>query len=194
MCARRRLEDAFTGPLITLPDVLFNYMQDKWREEAENKPLKLNTRLSAALNKQPVQWVNAACQNAGLSTKGKRKDRTRLLVARLTDPAHLLPIVKALPAQGRQVLRRVLEADGWIKYGPLERKFGSELDDGWFWDEHPPTSAIGVVRACGLLFVGKAPIGSRNYRVAIIPADLRPLLTQLLGITGNGSEAITDAL
>lgn len=178
---KRRLEDAFMGPFIVNADALTDYMMDKWREEAEEKPINLNTTLSAAFNKSLWQQVDAACIASGLSAKGQRKQKTAALVARLTDMNHLTQLIAGLTPQGRVILRRTLDAGGWIKLGELTREFGSQDGDGLFWNERPPKSHIGQVRARGLLFVGKAGIGGRNYKVAVIPKELREMLASALG-------------
>jgi len=177
---KHRLEDAFMGPFIVNVDALTEYMTDKWREEAEEKPINLNTTLSAALNKSLWQMVDAACIASGLPAKGQRKQKTAALVARLTDASHLARLIAGLTPQGREVLRRVIDVGGWIKLGELTREFGSQDGDGLFWNEQSPKSPIGQVRARGLLFVGKAGIGGRNYKVAVIPKDLREMLASIL--------------
>ena len=177
---KRRLEDAFWGPLIVDPNALTEYMFDQWREDAEEKPINLNTTLSAALNKSLWQMVDAACIASGLPSKGQRKQKVAALVARLTDANHLTQLVAGLTPRGREILRRVLAKDGWLRINELTREFGTEDGDGLFWNEHPPKSHIGQVRARGLLFVGKAGIGGRNYKVAVIPKELREPLAAVL--------------
>ncbi len=178
---KRRLQDAFWGPLIVDVDALSEYMMDQWREDAEAKPINLNTTLSAALNKSLWQMVDAACLASGLPSKGQRKQKTKALVQRLTDASHLAQLVAGLPPHGRAILRQTLKAGGWIKLGELTREFGNQDGDGIFWNERPPRSQIGQVRARGLLFVGKAGISGRNYKVAVIPKDLCAILSSILG-------------
>ncbi len=54
--------------------------------------------------------------------------------------------------------------------------------DGYFWDEAPPASPLGRLRALGLLFVARAPVGGRSHKVAVVPPELwEPLATALNG-------------
>ncbi|MCD6290366.1 MAG: hypothetical protein J7M34_07675 [Anaerolineae bacterium] len=169
-------------PFLMDPDLLMGYVTDRWRKEQEEKPISIHSKLSAALNKSPAPWVNAACQALGLDTKTlrNRKAKTRALVAHLTDPEKLKAAVHGLSTEAREALRMVMEAGGWMKVGPLYRRFGDCEGDGWFWEEEPPESVLGELRTRALLFIGKAPIGSRSYRVAVVPKELRPLLTETL--------------
>jgi hypothetical protein len=164
-------------------DMMMDYITGQWREEQEDKPLSLNSSLSAALNKCPVPWINGIAAHVGLDPKKLRQKKARVeaIVARLTDPGGLRAVLDPLPEQSRKALVYLLGQEGWSKIGPLTRQFGSMDDVGWFWDEkEAPASPLGQLRVHGLLFVGKAGIGGRNYRVAVIPVDLRQPLEELL--------------
>jgi len=103
------------------------------------------------------------------------------VVGHLTDPQKLRAVLESLPPESREALDYVLAKGGWVKIGPLTRRFGAQDDVGWFWSEtEPPTSTLGRLRVRGLLFVGKAGIGGRNYTVAVIPKELREPLAELL--------------
>ena len=162
------------------PDQVMHYIMEKWHQEQDAKPITLFTKLSAALNKCPAPWINAICLNLGLSSAGKKSNKVKAIVAHLTQEDNLRQAVLNLPPTSRQVLKRVVDAGGWVKYGQLSREYGDEEGDGWFWNEEPPVSAIGRVRAYGLLFVGRAPIKSRNYKVAVVPKELREPLAVIL--------------
>ena len=181
---RRRLQDAFAGPFIVDPMAFSDYVIDQMREDAEEKPINLSTTLSAALNKSLWQIVDAACIASGLPHKGPRKQKVAALTARLMDASHLAQLVTGLSPQGRAILQRTLDAGGWIKVGELTREFGSQDGDGLFWNERPPKSHIGQVRARGLLFVGKAGISGRNFKIAVIPKELREPLTAIVKSSG----------
>ncbi|HEY65868.1 MAG TPA: hypothetical protein G4O02_15000 [Caldilineae bacterium] len=169
-------------PFLLDPDVLLGYVTDRWRKEQEERPIYIHSKLSAALNKSPAQWVNAACQTLGLDTRAlrNRKAKTQALVAHLTDPEKLKAVVHGLSPEAREALRMVIEAGGWMRVGPLYRRFGDCEGDGWFWEEEPPESVLGELRTRALLFIGKAPVGSRSYHVAVVPKELRPLLAEIL--------------
>jgi hypothetical protein len=90
-------------------------------------------------------------------------------------------------------MRYTLNRGGWVKYGELSRQFGDETRDGWWWDRNPPQSTIGQLRLRGLLFVGQAPIGSRHYKVAVIPNELREPLRATLDTTSS-SQKVSPSL
>lgn len=169
--------------LFVSPDMIMERITRDWREEQENKPITLNSRLSATLNKCPSPWINGICKQLGLNPKTLRakKRKVAAIQAHLTDLSKLRQVVKALPTASRQALNYVLEQGGWVKLGQLTRRFGKMDDVGWFWGEdEPPVSPLGQLRVRGLLFVGKAGIKGRNYRVAVIPKELREPLGILL--------------
>ncbi len=58
--------------------------------------------------------------------------------------------------------------------------FGGEEEDSYWWKTEPPISTIGILRLHVLLFVGKAEIGGRMYRVAVVPKDIREELVEML--------------
>lgn len=165
------------------PGMLFEYVTKQWRKEQESKPITLNSTLSAALSKCPVQWIDGICLCIGLDPKAQRnrKDRVKALVAHLNDPEVLRTVVASASELSKQALAYVLEKEGWTKIGSLTQQFGAMDDVGWFWDEEePPASPLGQLRVRGLLFVGKAGISGRNYTVAVVPRDLRESLREIL--------------
>lgn len=161
---------------IPSPGMMMDYISSQWRKEQEEKPLTLNSTLSAALNKCPSHWIDGICIQLGLDPKALRKKKVKVqaIVAHLSDPEKLRAAVESLPEQSREALAYVLKQGGWVKIGPLTRQFGNMDDVGWFWaDREPPTSSLGQLRVHGLLFVGKAGIKGRNYTVAVVPKELR---------------------
>ena len=176
-------QDDLISFLFITPDMMMDRITRGWREEQENKPITLNSRLSAALNKCPSPWINGICRQLGLNPKALRTKRKKVaaIQAHLTDVSKLRQVVKSLPAASLQALNYVLEHGGWVKIGQLTRHFGKMDDVGWFWDEEePPVSPLGQLRVRGLLFVGKAGLKGRSYRVAVIPKELREPLGILL--------------
>ena len=168
---------------ILIPDFrsVTDMVFDQWCKDQEEKPLSLNSTLSAALNKCPGPWLNGICQQLGLPPKGAKKKKVQAIVAHLKDPDHLAAAVAGLPEETHEALKMILEQGGWIKIGTLTRRFGTCDADGWFWAKQPPPSTLGQARVHGLLFIGKAGIGGRNYSVAVVPKDLRTELAENLG-------------
>ncbi len=176
-------QDELEALLSFTPDMLMAQFTRSMRQEQENKPITLNTKLTAALNKCPSPWINGICQQLGLDPRALRvkKKKVAAIKAYLTDPSSLRQVVKTLPAVSQQALAYVLEQGGWVKLGPLTHQFGEMEDVGWFWDEEePPLSPLGRLRVRGLLFVGEAGIKGRSYRVAVVPQELREPLATLL--------------
>jgi tetratricopeptide (TPR) repeat protein len=151
----------------------------RWRRDQDAKPLSLDTKLQAALNKCPAQWIEGMATTLGYTQKGIKRDKIAAIIGHLTHRDKLNGVVASLQPQERAALALVMKKD-WAKYGELTRRFGTEEDDGWFWDEEPPTSVVGRLRLRGLLFVGTAGIQGRNYKVAVIPIELRPLLHEIM--------------
>ncbi|MDB4894414.1 MAG: hypothetical protein JWN15_676 [Firmicutes bacterium] len=146
------------------------------REEIEEKPISLNVRLAPAVKQVPVQWLNAAATHYGLAPTKRRAEREKALAAQLQDPERLRALLAAESDDVRAALQYLIEAGGWCKLPALTKRFGSLDPDGFFWDEQLPTSAIGRLRLLGLVFIGRAVIDGRRYKVAVIPADLRGAL------------------
>jgi hypothetical protein len=172
-----------------LTDELVRHLAENWRVEEENKAISVDVSLSAALNRTPTKWLDAACRANRVATRGIRRDRRAriaALVTALTTPDDLAQSVIDLPAHARAALRRVIDSGGWTRLSELTRDFGGMDGDGWFWDEDPPTSNLGELRRRGLLFIGRAALtkagkpGKRQLKVAVVPHDLRELLTSIL--------------
>jgi tetratricopeptide (TPR) repeat protein len=147
-----------------------------YRNEVEEKPISPNIRLAAALKQIPVQWLNATASLYGLPPAKRRPERERALAGVLQEPGRLQTALASEESSVRDALRYVLEEGGWCKLQALTRRFGPPDEDGFFWDEKPPVTPIGRLRLLGLLYVGRTLIGGKRHKIAVIPADLRPLL------------------
>ena len=172
------LEDGTFLPGPGMVDYMMGRVTQDWREEVESKAMQLNTSLQAALNKQPGIWMEAIYAALGLGEATKKSERIKAIATELPAPEFLRDVLNRLPEESREALRFVMESGGWIKYGELTRWFGTEEGDGWFWNEQPPTSTLGLLRLHGLLFVGKAGIGGRQWKVGVIPKELRVALAE----------------
>lgn len=159
-----------------------------WREEEDEKPIRPNITLLTALSRVPVQWLNAAAAAFGLPPVRLRKERARRLAEAMRDPERLREVLAQVSPEARDALRYVLDQGGWCKLSALTRRFGSQEGDGFWWDEQPPTSPIGQLRARCLLMVGRAALNGRRHRIAVVPAELRPLLATVLATGGDHIE------
>lgn len=158
-------------------------LEQSWRRDIESKSLPVNTTLQAALNKLPAVWIDGICLCLGVPADRQKRDKVRRIVSHLKDKASLVKTIAGLQSQHREAIAYLLNCGGWAKYGELSRKFGNESGDGWWWSENPPQSIIGQLRLRGLLFIGQTPIGSRHYKTAIIPAEIRQSLQKALDYT-----------
>lgn len=163
---------------IPSPTRMMNYVTDSRRREQENKYINLNTTISAGLNKFPTHWINGAAKALGISTKDKKKDKIEQMISKLT--AQLDEVLEKLPPEAHEALKLVLKNGSWVQYNQLSKKFGGEENDSYWWGIEPPTSTIGILRLHALLFVGKAGISGRMYKVAVVPKDIREGLAGML--------------
>lgn len=154
---------------------------DAWREDVEEKPISLDVTLRAALKGTPVQWLNAAAALHKLEPTRRRQEHERSLAAALQDPMRLREVLAAETPEVRAALRLLLENGGWSKLQALTRRYGPLDGDGFWWDERPPASPVGRLRALGLVYVGRARVDGKADKVAVVPADLREALSAALG-------------
>jgi hypothetical protein len=166
-------------PLELTPYFAWRISEER-REEYDRRAIRVDSPLADLLKKLPAPWLGAIARNLGVKKQGKKRDWIPRIVSRLKDPERLREIVRGLPVDARLALAGVLERGGWGPLSDLEREFGAMAGDGWFWEDEPPRSILGQLRAHGLLFIGQAQVGRRRRQVAVIPKDLREPLAQWL--------------
>jgi len=152
-------------------------MSNKKLEENEMFPITLNITISAGLNKFKNTRINGVSKVLGISTKDMKKEKMEQIITRLTT--ELNKVIEKLPPKSREALKLVMDEGGWVKYNKLSSEYGEE-NDSYFWETEPPTSTVGVLRLHGLLFVGKAGIDGRMYKVAGVPKDISKRLEEIL--------------
>jgi hypothetical protein len=157
----------------------YSAVRQSFQKDADSKPIAVNVKLLNAITKLPTEWVEGMALGWQRPEKPIRKDRVQDLCDFLLSQEGFLQISAALSAQEREAITMVLEHGGHILYGKLEKVFGDETTDDYWWSEHPPKSVIGRLRFRGLLYVGKALLSSRHFKVAVIPQDLVSVLTNL---------------
>ena len=131
------------------------------------------TTLRSAMNKYPSQWVDAICAATGIDIRVVRtkNDKARAVVSKLEQGFVEELMQKKLDGRHLAALRMLRENDWVVKYGQLARRFST--DTGFWWNDHPPKSEIGVLRLHGLVVVGRLPERGRLYKVAVVPLELR---------------------
>lgn len=149
---------------------------DSMREEEDERPIRPDVKLTTALRRIPVQWLNAAAQRLAIEPQRRRPEREKAVAAALLDSGRVRAALAEEPPAVREALDFVLAEGGWVKLHRLTHRFGDQTGDGFHWDEQPPASTIGRLRMLGILHVGRAPINGRNHKVAVVPVELRELL------------------
>ena len=178
----------YRAEMLDMPRVLVGAYEDEMREQAESKALHPSrTTLKGALGKLPVQWLDAACsvhELAGLGSRRREREQ-QLAESMMQDPGGALFNLASFDPDGFDeavdLLTFLLDEGGWVKKMRVTRRFGTDEDDGFFWDEDPPISTLGLVRMAGLVFVGRTRVDGRNWDIAAIPFDFRDALQEALG-------------
>lgn len=180
--------------LIT-PEMARGWLESGWNEEAESMLVSDNTRLGAAMNKYPWQWVDGICKAVGIDTKGsKKRQKVSRVVSKLVDSGYATELLndrKKIPERSLEALRLLADNGFMTKYGALSRRFTTEA--GFWWNEdQPPKSEIGLLRLHGLLVVGRMPMHGRLFKVALVPVDLRPAIGEFFFHSGSSYITLDD--
>ncbi len=159
------------NPYLPDPDMIMGMFEEGRIKDSENITLSPTTKSTAIYNKYPSNWVDGICKALSISTKDKKSNKAKQIASTLHES--IAGIMEKLPGESKEVLKLILDKGGYVKYGALKN-----YDDGmsFFWSEHPPQSAIGILRLHGLLTVGKLPMNGRMNRIALIPHDMREIL------------------
>lgn len=162
------------------PEEVLSDMEETWRREQEDKGISLKVGLAPALKVLPAHWVEAVHIALELPKARRKAERVAAIVGLLLDPEGLSRVLGKLDKKERQALKYLIDERGWRKTGPFCRRFGNDQEDGWFWLDNEPESVLGRLRLHGLVFVGRAHIGGRRFRVAVVPTPLRAILAKAL--------------
>lgn len=166
---------------LVTPDMLRNWIETRWIGQAESILVGPHTKLSAAMNKYPWQWVDGICMALGIGTKGVKKgEKVKRVVGKL-DAGYIGGLLNdrdRIPDGSLRALLTVVNNGYIMKFGGLSKSFSYE-DDFW-WNERPPRSEIGRLRLHGLLIKGRMPIGGRLFTVAAVPVEVRPLIASFV--------------
>lgn len=154
-------------PLILDPSILMNAFENDMLADMENMRLKRDSTFRSVMNRYPSHWIDWMSKHYGIKERLK-KDKICAIEVKLTTEAK--DIVEGLSEGSRAAMRACMKHGGFVKYGLL-RDFDDDL--GFFWDEGPCRSPLGVLRQKALLFVGKMGFGDRSYKVAFVPVELR---------------------
>ena len=171
------------------PGVIMERYENDQIRKFESISLNFKTTLSSALNKYPSQWVDGMCSASGISIKQVRnkRDKIRTLVSKLEN-GYADTLLREKFTREQIAILEMLYRSGWIlKYGQLTKQFSSEIS--LWWNEDPPESDIGVLRLHGFLVVGKLPERGRQYKVSLVPLELRAPVEDFLRVQFQGSKS-----
>jgi tetratricopeptide (TPR) repeat protein len=155
------------------PETLMDIMEADLIQQAEDKSFREDSSLRTILNRYPWQWVNAMSVALGFDAKGRKKEKVARIVSVLTSD-RLSDIIEDLPEDSREALAFVMSKGGWFKYYSLSRRYDAGM--GFWWNDDPPCSPVGLLRLHGLLVVGRMRIKGRRYKVAMVPREVRERL------------------
>jgi hypothetical protein len=172
-------DDEFMTP--DMFDLAFDSYLQLLHDNVSSQPININSKIKPVLTMLPVEWIDATALFWKRPPQRLKRDRITDLISFLLSPKSILAIAAKLEPQEKQVLKKILDNDGYVKYSQISRTWGDESDDGYYWTEHRPKSVIGRLRLKGLVGVGKAPVKSRNYKMIIIPTDLRANVEKMVG-------------
>lgn len=140
-------------------------------------PLMAEMGLRACLNAYTKDMLVGAAHFLRTTSSGKKNELADWLVERLLDKEFLQETLNEdLDEKERETLKWLLEADGIRPWKEFMRKYGDDMDESPYWNHNEPESIPGRLKISGLLFVGTLD----GQQVAFIPADVRPLLRELL--------------
>lgn len=161
-------------PIILDTDIMMHYYEKKEIERAESILLSPSTKLTAVLNKYPFQWVDGMCEVLSIDSKGRKNEKVISIAEELDK--NISNIIQELPEKSKEALALILKNGGYVRY-TLLKDYDDEIS--WWWNNHPPSSTIGLLRLYGLVVVGKMPSGTKIYKTALIPKDVRERLNEM---------------
>lgn len=164
------------------PRYLAQLYSEEQRQQIEEKQLPEHPTLARGLRNMPVHWLEGALETYGMEPARLRRDKEKQLVEFLSNPANLPRVVEGLQAAEVELLKYLLQRDGWSRLNAVSRKFGTMEGDGFFWADEgeQPQSPLGVLWSLALVMVGRTTINNRNCKIAAIPKELRQPLSELL--------------
>ncbi len=174
--ARLTDEEIYRRSGFIMPELAMRWYEEGAMKRAESIVLRPYSKLSSILNKYSANWVDGIANALGIDTKLLKGEKIRRIAIVLTSDS-ICGLRGKLPGESLDILRLVMSNGGFVKYGELK---GWKDDTGPSWGEAPPKSPIGMLRLYGLIAVGRMPISSKMYKVAIIPADIRECVRKLI--------------
>lgn len=178
MNGRRREDDPIGQYLLSCIQA---ELEKKWREKEDKKGISKDAHLKIELSKLPLQWIQATYHELGYVEKMSKHEQIWYITYILNNAKFLEKILVQLSRSSLFILKYLLSKGGWTTFQSLSRQANTdESSDSWWWTDKPPSSPVGQLRTRGLLFVGRAPVKNRLYKIAVIPRELREILDKIL--------------
>ncbi|MGI5860440.1 MAG: hypothetical protein ACOX6T_00115 [Myxococcales bacterium] len=164
----------FRGKPVTADEV-------RMRQSAEQKLLPEPATLEALLAHLPSDWASAIFDILGLDLPdaalgAPRAARRKAIADYLGDEEQLEVLVAGLPDEARELLAKILERGGAMRYLDAVEKPGLDEADGFYWTARPPSGPLAWLRRMGLAFVGVRG----GQKVVVVASDLRKRLKAAL--------------
>ncbi len=156
-------------------------LEARRKQRALTRPILATDLLSLLSGHNKETLMNMArCADVPFRQPIRKGELVQLLATGMLDPAVVHRVVGQLSSREQAALRQVIERGGQITYAELADMVGPEPEDESIdWYYRPPTSAIGRLRARGLLFAGSRA----GQTVLVMANELRPLIAQALELT-----------
>jgi hypothetical protein len=162
----------------------FSGWGDRWLKDVHRyrlrqlkNPITAEAELRDCLDRVSRESLTATLRAWRLSTAGRKEAVIAGLVGAMTDPDWLpYTLGKTLSQEERTALRWLLDKEGVRPWAEFTDRFGSDFDESPYWQWHEPETVPGRLRMLGLLAVGTL----EGDEIALIPANLRPLLREIL--------------
>ncbi len=118
----------------------------------------------------------AVAKHLSMSVRGRKAELVEAIAEALTSSGTVTQALSRLSDAARAALHVLLEHGGVMPWQAFTVAFGDDFDESPYWIYHEPESIPGILKSFGLLAVGTY----KGQQVALIPADLRPLLSSAL--------------
>ncbi len=155
--------------------------EDMLKEEAllkdkiERRAVSPHLRLRGALQGLPAHWVRVIHNNLqlGFSEQYSKGRLIAAIYARLSDGRELAKMRSEFTEDQRELFDALAGSERPLDLQKVEEQFGDDFIDGYFWDVHPPQTALGRLRALGVAYVGTR--ANEGGKCVAMPAELKKL-------------------
>jgi tetratricopeptide (TPR) repeat protein len=156
-------------------------LQNKRTQRAHQKrqqtPLTAETGLRTCLEAYTKDMLIGCARFLRTTTYGNKGELADWLTGLLLDKEFLQETLdEDLDEEEREALTWMLETDGVRPWSDFTDKYYDDLEESTDWKDYEPDSIPGRLKVSGLLYTGTL----NGQIVAFIPADVRPLLRELL--------------